>query len=120
MPNSGKGNSRLSKRQSEPGGFFSLFSAVNHWASRTFTTNQPSPTGASPELESSSRASGTARVYALLSPLRGSNPSTASGECALEGGSIGWRPVRRKNELDRQLEQRTQLLDLLLARHVLG
>jgi hypothetical protein len=36
---------------------------VNHCASRTFTTNQPSPAGASPEPESSSGASGTPRVY---------------------------------------------------------
>src|SRR2546427_7336616 len=63
MPTCGKENSRLSKRQSEPGGFFSAFSAVNHWASRTFTTNQPSPAGARPEPESSSGASRTARVY---------------------------------------------------------
>jgi hypothetical protein len=57
-----KGNSGVSKRQSEPGGFFSLFSAVDHRASRTFTTNQPSPAGARPEPESSSRASGMPRA----------------------------------------------------------
>src|SRR5207244_6348857 len=56
-------NSWLSKEHSEPDGFFSPFSDVNHRASRTFTTNQPSAAGASPEPESSSGASGTARVY---------------------------------------------------------
>ena len=48
MPSCGKGNSRLSNRQSEPGGLFSVFSAVDHWASPAFTTNHPSPTGARP------------------------------------------------------------------------
>ena len=40
-----------------------MLSDVHHSASRTFTTNQPSLAGARPEPESSSRASGTARVY---------------------------------------------------------
>src|SRR5205807_9729322 len=53
----------LSKAHSEPDGCFSPFSEVNHSASRTFTTNQPSAAGARPEPESSSGASGTARVY---------------------------------------------------------
>src|SRR5262249_34952157 len=38
-----------------------LLSANHHSASRTLTTNQPSVTGASPEPESSSRASATTR-----------------------------------------------------------
>src|SRR4051794_41009392 len=41
-----------------------LRSDVHHSASRTFTTNQPSVTGARPEPKSSSRASCTGRVYA--------------------------------------------------------
>src|SRR3954453_5585533 len=40
-----------------------LPSEVPHSASRTFTTNQPSVTGARPEPKSSSRASRTARIY---------------------------------------------------------
>src|SRR2546428_13541816 len=63
MPTCGNSAFALSKAHSEPDGFFSPFSDVNHWASRTFTTNQPSPAGARPEPESSSRASSTARVY---------------------------------------------------------
>src|SRR5438093_4462616 len=63
MPNCGNSKSRLSKEHSEPDGFFPPFSDVNHWASRTFTTNQPSPAGARPEPESLSGASRTARVY---------------------------------------------------------
>src|SRR6478609_2459499 len=53
----------LSKEHSEPDGCFSPFSEVSHWASRTFTTNQPSPAGARPEPESSSGASGMRRLY---------------------------------------------------------
>src|SRR5712664_3441448 len=63
MPSCGNSNSWLSKEHSEPDSFFSPFSDVNHAASRTFTTNQPSPAGARPEPESLSGASGTARVY---------------------------------------------------------
>src|SRR5207248_9260441 len=50
--------SPLSNVHSEPDGFFSPFSDVSHCASRTFTTNQPSPAGARPEPRSSSGASG--------------------------------------------------------------
>ena len=63
MPNCGNSNFWLSKSHAEPDGCFSPFSDVHHSASRTFTTNQPSLAGARPEPESSSRASGTARVY---------------------------------------------------------
>src|SRR2546421_7903422 len=63
MPRCGNSNSWLSNAHSEPDGCFPPFSDVNHWASRTFTTNQPSPAGARPEPESSSGASRTARVY---------------------------------------------------------
>src|SRR2546426_8401488 len=63
MPSCGNSKFRLSNEHSEPDGCFSPFSDVNHWASRTFKTNQPSPAGARPEPESSSGASGTARVY---------------------------------------------------------
>src|SRR5437667_5875682 len=55
-PSWGKKNSRFSKLHPEPNVF-----VVTHWVSRTFTTNQPSLAGASPESESSRRASGTAR-----------------------------------------------------------
>src|SRR5438034_4286344 len=65
MPSCGNPASRLSKEHSEPDGCFSPFSDVNHSASRTFTTNQPSAAGARPEPESSSRASGTARLYSV-------------------------------------------------------
>src|SRR5436190_2545438 len=41
-----------------------LDSANHHSASRTLTTNQPSVTGASPDPESSSRASATTRILA--------------------------------------------------------
>src|SRR3954463_9676086 len=58
MPTRGNENSWLSKTVPEPNAF-----DVHHSASRTFTTNQPSATGTRPEPESSSRASGTARVY---------------------------------------------------------
>ena len=51
MPSCRNQNSWLSKAHSEPDGFFSPFSDVNHSASRTFTTNQPSPAGARPEPE---------------------------------------------------------------------
>jgi hypothetical protein len=63
MPSCGNSDFALSKEHSEPDGRFSPFSEVNHWASRTFTTNQPSEAGARPEPESSSCASGTARLY---------------------------------------------------------
>jgi hypothetical protein len=33
------------------------------------------------------------------------NDEAASGERALEGGSVGWPAGRRQHELDRQLEQ---------------
>src|SRR2546430_1656981 len=69
MPSCGNSNSWLSKEHSEPDGRFSRFSDVNHWASRTFTTNQPWPAGARPEPESSSGASGTARGYECFGPV---------------------------------------------------
>src|SRR2546421_10819587 len=69
MPNCGNSTFWLSKAHSEPDGCFSPFSDVNHWASRTFTTNQPSPAGARPEPESASGASGTARVYGRFGPV---------------------------------------------------
>src|SRR4051794_1792106 len=50
-------------------------SDVHHSASRTFRTNQPSVTGASPEPRSSSRASGTAPVYSGRSPTRRGLPT---------------------------------------------
>src|SRR5437763_12197860 len=43
-----------------------------------------------------------------------------SGERALERGSVGGRSMRGEDELDRQVEQRTQRLDGLLACHALG
>src|SRR5207302_3039910 len=43
----------------------------------------------------------------------------SSGKSALEGRSIGRRSVRREDELDRQLEQRTQRLEDLLRRDTL-
>src|SRR5438876_3588632 len=70
MPSCGNSNAWLSKAHSEPDGRFPPFSDVNHWASRTFTTNQPSPAGARPEPESSSGASRTARVYGCFSGLQ--------------------------------------------------
>src|SRR6266550_3902339 len=69
MPMCGNSAFALSKLHSEPDGFISPFSDVNHWASRTFTTNQPSPVGARPEPESSSGASSTARVYGCFEPV---------------------------------------------------
>src|SRR5207244_7176554 len=54
-----------SKEHSEPDGFLSPSSDVNHSASRTFTTNHPSVAGASPEAESSSRASGIGSLVAV-------------------------------------------------------
>jgi hypothetical protein len=53
----------LSNEHSEPDGCFSPPSELSHWASRTFTTNQPSSAGARPEPLSSSRASGMAQLY---------------------------------------------------------
>jgi hypothetical protein len=41
----------------------------------------------------------------------------ASGERALEGGSVGGRAARPKHELDRQLEERAQRFEALLAGH---
>src|SRR5438067_7227896 len=43
-----------------------------------------------------------------------------SGERALERGSVGGRSMGGKDELDRQVEQRAQRLDGLLACHALG
>src|SRR5947208_14708923 len=64
MPRSGKWNSRLSNPHPEPN-----VCDVHHTASRTFTPNQPSPAGARPEPESSSRASGTPRLYWFCGPV---------------------------------------------------
>src|SRR5688572_15302715 len=61
MPNCRNQNSWLSNPHPEPNVF-----DVHHSASRTLTTNQPSPAGARPEPKSSSRASGIARVYGVL------------------------------------------------------
>src|SRR3954469_3173078 len=46
-----------------------LVSEENHSASRTLTTNQPSVTGASPELASSSLASLTNQILAVQATL---------------------------------------------------
>src|SRR5215470_14268256 len=54
IPSCGNLAASLSNTVPEPNSF-----DVNHCASRTLTTNQPSSAGASPEPESSSRASGT-------------------------------------------------------------
>src|SRR5438874_2421544 len=62
MPSCVNSFAGVSKAHSAPDGFFELgpcASDVHHSASRTLTTNQPSVAGASPEPESSSRASGT-------------------------------------------------------------
>ncbi len=61
-PSCGNSNSWLSKLHPDPFDRLPVCSDVHHSASRTFTTNQPSSAGASPEPESSSRASGIARV----------------------------------------------------------
>src|SRR4029453_8034653 len=66
MPSCENSAAPLSKAHSAPEGCFSSLSDVNHSAARTFTTNQPSATGARPEPESSSLASGTARVYSRV------------------------------------------------------
>src|SRR5262249_43746585 len=55
IPSCGNENSRVSKLDPEPNDF-----DTHHCASRTLTTNQPSPAGVSPEPESSSCASATA------------------------------------------------------------
>src|ERR687887_2730436 len=70
MPNWGNSAIGVSNEHSEPDGRFSPFSDVNHIASPTFTTNQPSVVGARPEPESSSCASRTARVYSALDAER--------------------------------------------------
>jgi hypothetical protein len=54
----GGSRTSLSKLHAAP-----LVSELHHSTSRTFTTNQPSVTGARPEPEFSSRASGTAQAY---------------------------------------------------------
>ena len=43
-----------------------------------------------------------------------------SGEHALERGAVRRLTVRGQHELDRQVEQRTEALDDILARHVLA
>src|SRR5207244_11619298 len=103
MPNCGNSKSRLSKEHSEPDGFFPPFSDVNHWASRTFTTNQPWAAGARPEPESSSDASGTARVYGCFGPAPPPPsllPATRETYCEAFSGRLG------------------QVADLLLRGHV--
>src|SRR5690348_14574035 len=62
-PSSRNQNSPLSKTHSDPDAFSSPPSDVSHCASRTLTTNQPGPAGASPDPLSTSGASSTARVY---------------------------------------------------------
>ena len=62
MPNSENHASRLSNAHPEPNVW-----DVHHSASRTFTTNQPAPLGASPDPESARGASGTPRVYTVTS-----------------------------------------------------
>src|SRR3954452_722587 len=68
-----------------------LRSEVHHSASRTFTTNQPSVTGARPEPKSSSRASATARVYPRARALSGADhPHALAGRAE----------ARRRNRAD--------------------
>jgi hypothetical protein len=64
MPSCRNECSGLSNTVAEP-----VVSDVIQAASRTFTTNQPSLAGTSPEPESSSLASGTARVYSFVERL---------------------------------------------------
>src|SRR5215210_8541912 len=82
MPSCRNQNSWLSKAHSEPDERCPPWavSDVNHSASRTFTTNQPSAAGARPEPESSSRDSTTARVYRVdgTGPVRSRRTPTAS------------------------------------------
>src|SRR6266571_458572 len=102
MPNCGNSNSWLSKAHSEPDGFFSPFSDVNHWASRTFTTNQPSPADARPEPESSSGASGTARVLRMLRACATAALALAGDLRDVLRGLVsggGLEPVRRGSRL---------------------
>ena len=113
MPSCGNGNSLLSKRQSEPGGFCSLFSAVIHWASRTFTTNQPSEAGARPEPESLSCASGTCLILPLDDhdePARAVD-ALHSLELDVRGrrgpGDEHDRPARQRRLLDRRTSSGT-------------
>src|SRR5262249_29476122 len=58
IPSCGNQAASLSNVQPDPKDF-----DVCHSASRVLTTNQPSSAGARPDPESSSRASGTTRVY---------------------------------------------------------
>src|SRR6186997_1733660 len=64
MPTCGNRCPRVSNPHPE-----SNVSDVHHSASRTFTTNQPSETGARPEPLSSRGASGTARPYLSARPI---------------------------------------------------
>src|SRR4051794_25401347 len=83
-----------------------LRSEVHHSASRTFTTNQPSVTGARPEPKSSRRASGTARVY-----------SGTDDPHALAAGTKAHRVDRAHLAVDVELRAGRQLeLDRLPAR----
>src|SRR5215217_3848440 len=54
------------------------------------------------------------------SPSPRARTGWTSGECALEGGAVGRRPVRGEHDLNRQVEQRAQALEDLLARLALG
>jgi hypothetical protein len=69
------------------------------------------------------RGTPIARRQGIVANLRrgtGPRAGSASGERALEGGSVGRRTVSRQDVLDRPLEQRAQSLDDLFPRHALG
>src|SRR5688572_14342693 len=78
MPSCEKQASPLSNRHPEPN-----VSDVHHSASRTFTTNQPAPAGARPEPASSSRASGTPRLYRSMADAVAARASVDSGRSDL-------------------------------------
>ena len=112
MPNCGNSTLSLSKPHSAPEGRRDPdVSEVNHWASRAFTTNQPSEAGARPEPESSSCASGTARVYRVVrarliaGPTR-SNAAAISSRIAgssIVGGVVYFSPSAMRRIVPRRI-----------------
>ena len=91
MPNCGNSNFWLSKLHFDPDGCLAPFSDVHHSASRTFTTNQPSPAGARPEPTSPRGASGTARAYRSSGLPPTILPSSRAGWSSV---NLAWRACR--------------------------